>query len=113
MLVVDLSATVSGRFCAKLLGMTGADVVRVGIPDSIDDRYLAAYLGAHSRTTTEPPETLIESADVVITSFDRGDYDRGWDEPTVRGLNPQVVHVTTSTFGTTAIKEIGTNFEAS
>ena len=40
-------------------------------------------------------------ADVVITSFDRGEYDGGWDDATVRGLNPDVVHVTTSTFGTT------------
>lgn len=99
MLVIDLSATVSGRFCAKLLGMTGADVVRV--PGSADDHFLAAYLDAHSRPAIEPTETLIESADVVITSFDRGEYDGDWDDPTVRGLNPQVVHVTTSTFGTT------------
>ena len=58
-LVVDLDATVSGRFSAKLLGMTERRRRACGRPGRSTTVLLAAYLGAHSRTTAEPPESLV------------------------------------------------------
>jgi crotonobetainyl-CoA:carnitine CoA-transferase CaiB-like acyl-CoA transferase len=95
MLVIDLSADVAGRFCAKLLAMGGAEVRGPRRGSTWIDR----YLGAHSRAL-DAPATHIGEADVVLTSFDAGRYHDGFDDGLVRSLNPGVVHVTTSTFGT-------------
>ena len=50
MLVVDLSADVAGRFCAKLLAMGGADV-RARRRGSA---WIDHYLGAHTRAVDAP-----------------------------------------------------------
>jgi crotonobetainyl-CoA:carnitine CoA-transferase CaiB-like acyl-CoA transferase len=101
--VVDLSDNVAGRFCAKLLGMGGADVVRPRAAErTASVPFLHAYLSASTRsTTTDPVDTLIADADVVVTSFDSGCFDGDWDETRIRSTNPFAVHVTTSSFGTT------------
>src|SRR6187402_3797134 len=68
--VVDLSDNVAGRFCAKLLGMGGADVVRPRAAErTASVPFLHAYLSASTRstTTTDPVDTLIADADVVVT----------------------------------------------
>jgi len=96
MLVVDLSIDVAGRFCAKLLAMGGAEVVGPTPGSGWIDR----YLGAHTRSV-DAPAAYAGEADVVITSFDAGRYDAGVGEDRIRSANPDVVHVTTSTFGTT------------
>ena len=46
-------------------------------------------------------EELVRASDVVVTSFDRGHYLGPLDADGVRTLNAEVVHVTTSSFGTT------------
>ncbi len=96
MLVVDLSADVAGRFCAKLLGMGGATVVGPARGDRWLDRYLDRYT-----TVVADPWEQVADADVVVTSFDAGCYHGGFDRDRVRRANPNAVHVTTSTFGTT------------
>src|SRR5581483_7443093 len=60
------------------------------------DRYLGAY-----KDVVADPWARVRDADIVVTSFDAGRYDGGFDEARVRAANPTVVHVTTSTFGTT------------
>jgi crotonobetainyl-CoA:carnitine CoA-transferase CaiB-like acyl-CoA transferase len=100
--VVDLSDNVAGRYCAKLLRMGGAGVVRPGrTKRTASVRFLDAYLGASTRSTTDPVDALIADADVVVTSFDTGRFDGDWDETRIRSANPAAVHVTTSSFGTT------------
>jgi hypothetical protein len=96
MLVVDLSGDVAGRFCAKLLGMGGATVVGPARADGWLDR----YLGRSTTVVTDPWEHVAR-ADVVVTSFDAGAYDGGFDRDRVHEVNQSAVHVTTSTFGTT------------
>jgi crotonobetainyl-CoA:carnitine CoA-transferase CaiB-like acyl-CoA transferase len=131
--VVDLSADVAGRFCAKLLGMGGAAVVGHApgaawaataghapgaawaataghapgapwaataghAPEALG--WIDRYLGA-ATTVVDDPWAQVCDADVVITSFDAGRYHGGFDEAQVRAANPSVVHITTSTFGTT------------
>jgi crotonobetainyl-CoA:carnitine CoA-transferase CaiB-like acyl-CoA transferase len=96
MLVVDLSADVAGRFCAKLLGMGGATVVGPARAEGWLDRYLS-----RCTTVVTNPWDDVARADVVVTSFDAGAYHGGFDRDCVRDANPNAVHVTTSTFGTT------------
>jgi crotonobetainyl-CoA:carnitine CoA-transferase CaiB-like acyl-CoA transferase len=96
MLVVDLSGDVAGRFCAKLLGMGGATVVGPARADGWLDRYLG-----RATTVIADPWEFVAGADVVVTSFDAGAYHGGFDRQRVGEANPNAVHVTTSTFGTT------------
>jgi len=61
--VVDLSDNVAGRFCAKLLGMGGADVVRPSAAErTASVPFLHAYLSASTRSTTDPVDALIADA---------------------------------------------------
>jgi len=96
--VIDLSRDVAGGFCAKLLAMNGAEVVRVG--DDLRGA-LGTYLHLHTSRSSASPRDLVPDADVVITTFDAGRYVSSLDEAGVRALNPSIVHVTTSSFGTT------------
>ncbi len=110
MLVTDLSRDVAGRFCTRLLALGGADVVSfVGPradaagPQQVD--WLSAYLDPHKLTVaggtdSSMLEEVVRASDVVVTSFDRGRYLGPLDAEGVQDLNPGVVHVTTSSYGT-------------
>ena len=110
MRVVDLGDSVAGRFAARLLLLDGADVVRPlsgarPTPGTDDDRFLAGYLDDGvtivEQATRATIDGLIESADVVLTSYDAGASHGGYDDAAVRRVNPTVVHATTSSYGTT------------
>jgi crotonobetainyl-CoA:carnitine CoA-transferase CaiB-like acyl-CoA transferase len=103
--VVDLSCDVAGRFAAKLLAMSGLDVIR---PESstpaAGPQPLDVYLDAHKEIVScrEPAEalSLVATEDVVFTTFDRGRYAGLVSVSGVDALPSTCVHVTTSTFGT-------------
>jgi crotonobetainyl-CoA:carnitine CoA-transferase CaiB-like acyl-CoA transferase len=129
MLVTDLSRDVAGRFCTRLLALGGADVVSYPGPrpdvrglQPVD--WLSTYLdphkwmavhgmagatsgtagagnGAAAATDYSTLEEMVRASDVVVTSFDRGGYLGPLDADGVRDLNADVVHVTTSSYGTT------------
>ncbi len=106
MLVTDLSHDVAGRFCTRLLALGGADVVSyVGSGGGQEVDWLSAYLDSHKWTVAGAHfpllEEMVRASDVVVTSFDRGRYLGPLDAERVRDLNAEVVHVTTSSFGTT------------
>ncbi len=103
MKVVDASADVAGRFAAKLLAMAGMDVTRAG---ARDDTLLGRYLDAHKRIVPAPVDdraarALCADADVVFTSFDRGQFVGVGAQPGLRPVPAGCVEVTTSSFGTT------------
>jgi crotonobetainyl-CoA:carnitine CoA-transferase CaiB-like acyl-CoA transferase len=97
MKAVDLSTDVAGQWAAKLLAMGGAEVVR---PDSGIERLPAhaAYLDTAKRLVPWTGLDLLADADLVFTSFDRGEH-----QGLARGLElpAHCIEVTTSTFGTT------------
>jgi crotonobetainyl-CoA:carnitine CoA-transferase CaiB-like acyl-CoA transferase len=120
--VVDLSVDVAGGFCARLLLLNGARVRRpTGLgpepPPWGTEGDLFAWRTRYLHEGKEPlvgtgeksellagrPELAgaLQTADVVIGSFDAGRFSDGADPAAVRALNPGVVHVTTSSFGTT------------
>jgi crotonobetainyl-CoA:carnitine CoA-transferase CaiB-like acyl-CoA transferase len=108
LIVLDLSCDVAGGFAAKLLAMSGFDVVRPVYPErperagSTDPR--AVYLHAHKRLVNGPTgaafSPLVEAAGVVFTTFDRGEYLGPGGELEADAIPETCVHVTTSTFGT-------------
>jgi crotonobetainyl-CoA:carnitine CoA-transferase CaiB-like acyl-CoA transferase len=97
MKAVDLSTDVAGQWAAKLLAMGGAEVIR---PDSGIARLPAhaAYLDGPKRLVPWTGPELLAGADLVFTSFDRGER-----QGLARGLELPAgcIEVTTSTFGTT------------
>jgi hypothetical protein len=110
--VLDLSRDVAGGFAAKLLAMGGFDVIRPLHPEGPDPTRsttitgpLAVYLDAHKRRISWPAEaafaSLVEAADVVFTTFDRGRYVGLGRVHQGEAITESCVHVTTSTFGTT------------
>lgn len=115
--VLDLSVDVPGGFCTKLLAMNGARVLRPGLQSPLPDAarpamddpatWLELFLHQHKQRLAEPLDSsarsaaLVRSCDVVVTSFDGGRYQGPWAEDGLRAAHPGVVHLTTSSFGTT------------
>ncbi len=123
MRVVERASSVAGAYCGRLLGMLGADVIKLEPPGGdpmrathprmtgTDGSELSAqfeYLNCYKRSVavdgpvpgSEPPG-LIESADVIIDHVD-GDPDRTLEEYRAQsGANPRLVHVAISSFGLT------------
>lgn len=96
MKVVDLSTGVAGQWAAKLLAMSGAEVLRPAGQER--PAALAAYLDAFKQIVEWQGSALLDGADVVISSFDRGTPDglaEGIEVPA------SCVHIVTSTFGMT------------
>ena len=98
MKVVVCSTDTAGRFAAKLLAMSGAQVVRPGRPGSTA---LDRYLDAHTHGDPRPAAELVEGADVVFTTFDRGAYVGAGADPAIRAPDPPWVEITTSSYGVT------------
>jgi crotonobetainyl-CoA:carnitine CoA-transferase CaiB-like acyl-CoA transferase len=126
--VVDCSTVLAGPYCTMLLGDLGADVIKVEPPDGDSTRgwgppwvgsvaegtRTAAYFLAVNRNKRglrldlKTPEgaailrRLLADADVLVENFRVGGFARlGFDDVTLRGLNPGLVHLAISGYGTT------------
>jgi len=112
-IVLDMSNTVAGGFCAKLLGMKGDQVIwceddwrpPTRGPSPFDTtaglrEYLRGNCGARREFVTSDAELvdLVGSADVVICGWDGGErvYGKGIG---IRHINPAAVEVVVSSFG--------------
>lgn len=96
MRIVDLSCDCGGRFAAKLLAMSGLTVECYESSGSPLDLYLDRH-----KKPVDPlvaPDTLVQGADLVFTSFDRGAR-----VGSAAALTPSddFIEISTSTFGMT------------
>jgi crotonobetainyl-CoA:carnitine CoA-transferase CaiB-like acyl-CoA transferase len=123
--VVDCSTVLAGPFCTMLLGDLGADVVKVEPPDGDATRgwgppwvgegetrtaayYLAVNRNKRSlRLDLRAPDgtgvlrRLIERGDVLVENFRPGGLARlGFDDEELERLNPGLVHLAISGYGT-------------
>jgi crotonobetainyl-CoA:carnitine CoA-transferase CaiB-like acyl-CoA transferase len=114
--IVDLSASPAGRFCARLAALAGDEVIRFREPDQsnhaaaharrvgIREAYLADGVTELSvdwakRDHHSVVEPYLGRADAVISSFHKGRFDSPYNGQLVRRLNPAAVHVVVSPFG--------------
>jgi glutaryl-CoA transferase len=127
LLVADCSTVLAGPLCTMLLGDLGANVIKVEPPDGdatrtwgppwvgSDERgtRTAAYYLAVNRNKRsiridlgaddgrEILSRLLGRADAVIENFRVGGFARlGFDEAELRRLNPRLVHLAISGYGT-------------
>jgi crotonobetainyl-CoA:carnitine CoA-transferase CaiB-like acyl-CoA transferase len=126
-LVADCSTVLAGPLCTMLLGDLGADVIKVEPPEGDatrtwgppwvgseeDGTRTAAYFLAVNRNKRsiradlrsedgkEILRRLLTRADVVIENFRVGGFARlGFDEAELKRLNPNLVHLAISGYGT-------------
>lgn len=118
--VLDFGRFIAGPHCAAMLGDLGADVIRVERPGGGEDRNVAPVTDGgdggtflqcnrNKRGITLSPGTpagrevvrrLVERADVVVANLPRaGLVALGLDWPTLSAINPRVVLVTASAYG--------------
>ena len=130
-LIADCSTVLAGPYCTMLLGDLGADVVKVEPLDGDatrgwgppwvapsaagpDDPGTAAYFLAANRnkrsirldlrsdTGREVLRRLLDRADVLVENFRAGGFARlGFDDAALETLNPRLVHLAISGYGTT------------
>ena len=127
LVVADCSTVLAGPLCTMLLGDLGADVIKVEPPDGdatrtwgppwvgseADGTRTAAYYLAVNRNkrsvrvdlqTDDGKEVLrrlLGRADVVIENLRVGGFARlGFDDAELRRLNPRLVHLAISGYGT-------------
>ena len=126
--VIDCSTVLAGPYCTMLLGDLGAEVIKVEPPDGDSTRgwgppwigavgdgtRTAAYFLAVNRNKLglrldlKTPEgatilrRLLAGADVLVENFRVGGFARlGFDDSTLHGLNPALVHLAISGYGPT------------
>jgi len=118
--VLDFGRYIAGPHCAALLGDLGADVIRIERPGGGEDRGVAPVTEAgdggtflqcnrNKRGITLSPGTaagrevvrrLVAGADVVVANLPRaGLVALGLDYPTLSAINPRVILVTASAYG--------------
>jgi len=124
--VIDCSTVLAGPYCTMLLGDLGADVVKVEPPEGDATRgwgppwvgsfgdgsrtaayYLAVNRNKRSlRLDLKAPDgaavlrRLLERGDVLVENFRVGGFARlGFDDETLRRLNPSLVHLAISGYG--------------
>ncbi len=130
-LVADCSTVLAGPYCTMLLADLGADVVKVeplegdatrgwGPPwvapgaAGPDDPGTAAYflaanrnkrsirLDLRSEAGREVLRRLLVRSDILVENFRVGGFARlGFDDPALEALNPRLVHLAISGYGTT------------
>jgi crotonobetainyl-CoA:carnitine CoA-transferase CaiB-like acyl-CoA transferase len=126
--VVDCSTILAGPYCTMLLGDLGADVVKVEPPEgdatrgwgppwvgdeAAGTRTAAYYLSVNRNKRSlrldlsrdagrEVLRALLRGADVVVENFRVGGFERlGFSDAALAELNPALVHLAISGFGTT------------
>jgi crotonobetainyl-CoA:carnitine CoA-transferase CaiB-like acyl-CoA transferase len=127
LLVADCSTVLAGPLCTMLLGDLGADVIKIEPPDGDATRTwgppwvgsdesgtrTAAYFLAVNRNKRsvrvdlrtedgkEIVRRLLGRADVLIENFRVGGFARlGFDDAALRRLNPRLIHLAISGYGT-------------
>ena len=125
--IIDCSTVLAGPFCTMLLGDLGADVIKVEPPEgdatrgwgppwvgsAAEGTRTAAYYLAVNRNKRslrldlsrdegrEVLRTLLRTADAVVENFRVGGFARlGFADETLRELNPGLIHLAISGFGT-------------
>ncbi len=119
--VLDFGRFIAGPYCAALLSDYGADVIRIERVQGGEDRYLAPVAGTgeggmymqmnrNKRCLTldlASPEgrtivqQLVRTADVVVANLPPATLRQlGLDYPTLCALNPRVVLVASTAYGT-------------
>jgi crotonobetainyl-CoA:carnitine CoA-transferase CaiB-like acyl-CoA transferase len=127
--VIDCSTVLAGPYCTMLLGDLGADVIKIEPPDGdatrgwgppwvgpadAEGRRTAAYYLAINRNKRglrldlKAPEgaailrRLIADGDVLVENARVGGFARlGFDDATLEAINPRLVHLSISGYGTT------------
>ncbi|MFN9774357.1 MAG: CaiB/BaiF CoA transferase family protein [Burkholderiales bacterium] len=118
--VLDFGRYIAGPHCAAMLGDLGADVIRVERPGGGEDRSVAPVteggdggtflqmnrnkrgmtLNPGSPAGREVVRRLVAGADVVVANLPRaGLVSLGLDWPTLSAINPRIVLVTASAYG--------------
>jgi crotonobetainyl-CoA:carnitine CoA-transferase CaiB-like acyl-CoA transferase len=131
--VLDLSENIAGPLACMVLGDMGADVIKIERPAAGDAArtlpprwgdesavFLAVNRNKRSITldlsTPEGSSTLlrlVETADVLVTSFRPGAADKlGLSTATIRERNPRIVHAAINAFGTGEIGRTRTGYDA-
>ncbi len=123
-LIVDLTQALAGPYCTMLLGDMGAEVIKIEQPASGDQSrgwgppfvegestyFLSVNRNKKSLTLNLKSEEgqeimrrLITRADVFITNLPRQSSRRktGVDAETLLGLNPRLIYVSITGYGTT------------
>jgi len=125
--VADCSTVLAGPYCTMLLADLGADVVKVEPPEgdatrgwgppwvgdeAAGTRTAAYYLAVNRNKRSirldlkreegrEVLRRLLRTSDVFVENFRVGGLERlGFGEPVLQGLNPDLVHLAISGFGT-------------
>jgi crotonobetainyl-CoA:carnitine CoA-transferase CaiB-like acyl-CoA transferase len=125
--VIDCSTVLAGPYCTMVLADLGADVIKVeplegdatrgwGPPwvgDEADGTRTAAYYLAINRNKRsirldlrrdegrDVLRTLLGGGDIVVENFRVGGFERlGFSDAALRDLNPSLVHLAISGFGT-------------
>lgn len=119
--VLDFGRYVAGPYCATLLGYLGADVIRVERPGGGEDRFIAPLgdggtgsvmmqTGCNKRSlalnfrapeSREVLDRLLQDADVVVANLPPAALEKlGLDYERIRTINPRIVLVSLTAFGT-------------